>query len=339
MDTKANILIIDDELSPRESIRMVLSDKYNVSTATGGHEGLEFMHRHHVDLVVLDIMMPGMDGITTMKEIKKRYPETEVILLTAFASIKTAKSAVRYGAHDYLTKPFDKDDILKVVERGLNKKHTRVMLKLETEKLIFQNMELEEQVDQAKKNIVRSYEETVKALIKTIDAKDHYTSSHSEHVAGRSIKIAKIIGLSEDEIAIIHRAANMHDIGKIGIDEAILRKNGPLNDEEFREMKKHPGIGTSIVQQVQFLTELIPVILHHHERYDGKGYPYGLKGDEIPVEARIVSISDAVDAMQHARPYRGSLPREKILQELDENAGTQFDPVIVDMILKEKIEL
>ncbi len=337
MENKANVLIIDDELSPRESIRMVLRDIYNVSTATGGAEGLEFMTGNPIDLVVLDIMMPGMDGITTLQEIKKRHPDTEVILLTAYASIKTAKSAVRFGALDYLTKPFDKDDVLAVVKRGMERKRSNDNLKLEREKLLYKAKTLEGQVNEVKKNMTMNFEGTLKALIKTIDAKDRYTSSHSEQVAEWSWTIARALNMTEKEGNKIKKAANMHDIGKIGIDERILRKDDTLTPEEYEEMKKHPVIGASIVREVPFLSYAVPVILYHHERYDGKGYPEGISGEVIPLSSRIVMIADAVDAMMHARPYRDKLPMEKVLKELEENAGTQFDPTIINIVLRNKI--
>ena len=338
-NNKDRILIIDDELSPRESIRMVLKDKYIVSTASGGAEGLESMVQNPADLVLLDIKMPEMDGITALQEIKKKHPNTEVILVTAFESLETAKSAVRFGAFDYMTKPFDKDELIKVVGKGLEKKHESEGQKIEHEKLLYKTIHLEDQVNKARESIMMGYEGTVKALILTIDAKDHYTFDHSEHVARLSSEIANILNLPSNIIDKIEKAANMHDIGKIGVDEMILRKNGRLTPEEFFEIKKHPEIGARIVRQVPFLEDVVPVILYHHERYDGKGYPEGLKGENIPLHARIVMVADAIDSMMHARPYRGSLPMEKVFKELEENIGTQFDPVIVELILKKKIPL
>ncbi len=333
------ILVIDDELAPRESIRLVLKDRYSVSTASGGVEGLDFMAQNPVDLVVLDIKMPGMDGITALQEIKRRHPDTEVVLLTAYASVETAKSAIRFGAFDYLTKPFDKNDVVKVVEKGLEKKRANEGQKLERESLIDRTKYLEGLVNRARENVMMCYEGTVKALILTIDAKDHYTFDHSEHVSRLSSSIAQAIALSNNIVKKIEHAAIIHDIGKIGVDENILKKNGPLIEEEFLEIKKHPNIGATIVQSVPFLEDAVPVILYHHERYDGKGYPEGLKGEEIPLTARIVMVADAIDAMTHARPYRASLPVNKVISELRDNAGTQFDPLIVDAILKGKVSL
>jgi HD-GYP domain-containing protein (c-di-GMP phosphodiesterase class II) len=280
-----------------------------------------------------------MDGITALQEIKKKYPDTEVVLLTAYASLDTAKSAIRLGAFDYLTKPFDKDDVINVVEKGLEKKFTGDSLKLEHEKLLNRTVHLEDQISKARQNILMCYEGTVKALILTIDAKDHYTFDHSEHVARLSSSIAAVLNLSKNVKGKIEHAAVIHDIGKIGVDEKILRKKGSLTAEEFAEIKKHPEIGTTIVQSVPFLEDAVPVILYHHERYDGKGYPEGLKGEKIPLNSRIVMVADAIDAMMHARPYRKSLPMDKVLSELRDNAGTQFDPAIVDLILTKKLSL
>ncbi len=339
MGNNGRILIIDDEVSPRESVRLVLKDKYIVSTASDGLEGLDFMMKSPVDLVVLDIMMPGMDGVTVIQKIKKRFPEIEVIMLTAYPGLETARSAMRLGAFDYITKPFDKDDVIKVVARGLEKKYMNESLKLEREKLLGRTVYLEEEITKARRNIIMSYEGTVKALILTIDAKDHYTFGHSEHVARLSLSIAEVLQLPDNVKQKIMHAALIHDIGKIGIEESILRKNGPLTEEEFAVIKRHPEIGSTIIQSVPFLEDAVPVILYHHERYDGSGYPEGIHGDQIPLTARIVMVADAVDAMMRDRPYRESFKLERVLNELRKNTGVQFDPVVVDVILEGKVSL
>lgn len=339
MDNKERILVIDDELAPRESIRMVLKDEYAVSTASGAIEGLDLMVQDPFDLVVMDIKMPRMDGITALQKIKQKHPDTEVILLTAYASLETARDAIRFGAFDYLIKPFDKDDVLLVVEKGLKKRRANTGLKLERDILLDRASYLEDQVTTARSNIMTCYEGTVNALILTIDAKDHYTYNHSNRVAKISSSIAKELGVPSKIIKEIENAASIHDIGKIGIEENILKKNGKLTLDEYTEIKKHPAIGVRIVQSVPFLEDAIPVILHHHERYDGKGYPEGLKGDQIPLSARIVIVADAIDAMMSARPYRDALTMNKVKSELRNNAETQFDPEIVDIILKGKVSL
>ena len=274
-----------------------------------------------------------------MRKIKEKYPEIEVILLTAYASLESAKDAIRLGAFDYLMKPFDKDDLINVVEKGLNKKldSEKVLSKLED--LENMNNILEEQISIAQNNIINCYEGTVKALNLTIDAKDHYTFNHSNRVVKFSSALAMALGLSSHQTEKLELAAAIHDIGKIGVDEQILRKPGNLNLEEFEEIKKHPEIGARIVQSVPFLKEAVPVILYHHERYDGKGYPKGLKAEQVPLGARIIIVADAVDSMMHDRPYRNRLTHEDVMSELSDNSGTQFDPKITDLILSGKVML
>ena len=339
MNNKEKILVIDDELMARYAVQQVLKDRYNISMAAGGKEGLDFMAQNTVDLVVLDIKMPDMDGVTVLREIKKRYPDTEVVLLTAYAGIETAQSALRLGALDYLTKPFDKDDVINVVERGLRKRQDLVRLKLEHEDLLRIKEYLEKEVETARDNLLLYYEGTIKALIRAIDAKDHYTFDHSEHVARLSLSIADAIGFSKITKDKLEHAAIMHDIGKIGINEQILRKESLLTEEEHIEMRKHPEIGARIVRAVPFLEDTVDVILYHHERFDGNGYPEGLEGDKIPLTARIVSVADTIDAMTRDRPYRNALSLSQLIDELKKGSGTQFDPEIVKLINENKIKL
>jgi len=339
MDVRERILVIDDELAPRESIRMVLKDHYNVMTAEGAHEGLELMGENPFDLVVMDIRMPRMDGITALQEIKKRYSDTEVILLTAYASLDTARDAIRCGAFDYLIKPFDKDDILLVIKKGLEKRRANKDLKMEREILLDRASYLENQVSEARNNLLTYYESTVQALILTIDAKDHYTYRHSGRVAKLSSTLAEAMGVAPETVREIQHAASIHDIGKVGIVESILNKKGHLTGDEYEEIKKHPSIGVRIVQSIPFLEEAIPVIQYHHERYDGNGYPHGVKGEDIPTSARIVAVADAIDAMMRDRPYRSALSTDRVIQELRDNSGTQFDSSIIDVILNGKVSL
>jgi putative nucleotidyltransferase with HDIG domain len=339
MNNKEKILVIDDELMARYAVQQVLKDRYNIFMAAGGKEGLDFMAQNPVDLVVLDIKMPDMDGVTVLREIKKRYPDTEVVLLTAYAGVETAQSALRLGALDYLTKPFDKDDVIDVVERGLRKRQDLVRLKLEHEDLLRIKEYLEKEVETARDNLLLYYEGTIKALIRAIDAKDHYTFDHSEHVARLSLSIADAIGFSKIMKDKLEHAAIMHDIGKIGINEQILRKKSLLTEEEHIEMRKHPEIGARIVRAVPFLEDTVDVILYHHERFDGNGYPEGLEGGKIPLTARIVSVADTIDAMTRDRPYRNALSLSQLIDELKRGAGTQFDPGIVKLINENKIKL
>ena len=339
MNNEEKILIIDDELMPRYSIQQVLKGRYTVFTATGGREGLDLMAQNSMDLVVLDLRMPDMDGITVLREIKKRYPDTQVILLTAYASLDSARSALRLGAFDYLTKPFDKDDVINVIERGLQKKRDLSTKKLEHEDLLLTKEYLTQEIETVRQNLMLYYDGTIKALIYAIDAKDHYTFDHSEHVAKLSSIIAEGVGFPKLTKEKLQHAAIMHDIGKIGISEQLLRKDSLLTRDEHIEMRKHPNIGARIVNAVPFLEDTVEVILYHHERFDGTGYPEGLKGDKIPLTARIVAIADTVDAMMRDRPYRKALSYSQLIDELKNGSGTQFDPEIVTLIIDNKIKL
>lgn len=339
MIDKEKILIIDDELGPREAMRMILKDRYSVMTASGARDGFKYLSEDKFDLIMLDIKMPNMDGITALKEIKSMYPEPEVVMVTAYASLETARSAIRYGALDYLIKPFDKDDVTSVVEKGLRKRRAVKEAQIEHERLLYTTKYLESQVEAARENLMSCYEGTLTALILAIDAKDHYTYNHSEHVSKLARAIADALGFSKIMKNKVEQASLIHDMGKIGVDEQILRKQGSLTKSEFDEIRKHPVIGARIVKSVPFLEDTVEVILHHHERFDGTGYPERLKGTNIPLPARIVAIVDAIDAMQRDRPYRKALPYETVIDELVKGEGTQFDPEIVNLITSGKITL
>lgn len=339
IEKNEKILVIDDDMSAREAVRMVLKDRYIVVLASDAEEGLNLLQKEPFDLVILDIKMPKMDGISALKEIKNLSPDTEVMLLTAYASIDTARDAMRYGAFDYLMKPFDKDELLNIVRRGLDKRNALHSSKIEQEHLRAKTKILEEQIIRVKGDLIASFEGTISALLLAIDAKDSYTNAHSRRVSELSCSIAKCLSLQPSVIDSLRYAALIHDIGKIGIDEGILRKKGSLTIEEYEVMQKHPEIGARIVSAVPFLQDAVPVILYHHERFDGTGYPEGIKGDKIPFSARIVAIADAIDAMLRARPYRLDLPEELIIRELKDNSGTQFDPVMVKSILNSRMRL
>lgn len=339
MDEERKILVVDDEVGPREAIRMILKGRYNVMTASDAKEALDIFSKDRLDLVLLDIKMPERDGISVLKDIKQKDPDTEVILITAYATVETAREAIRLGALDYLIKPFDKDDVINVVERGLQKRRNLERSRLDHEDLLRTKEYLEKEIEAARQNLMLYYEGTIKALIRAIDAKDRYTFDHSEHVAKLSSAIAGAIGFSKIVRNKIEHASIVHDIGKIGVNEQILRKKGLLNRDEHTEMRKHPEIGVRIVNAVPFLEDTVEVILHHHERFDGTGYPEGLKGNKIPLQVRIVTIADTIDAMMRDRPYRKALSYSSLIDELKKGTGTQFDPEIVRLIIDNKIKL
>lgn len=337
MSVKKSVLVIDDEIGPRESLRMILKDLYEVSTSSDGRKALDELSRREYDVVILDIKMPIMHGLDVLKEIKSLCHDTEVILVTAYASVETAKEALRYGAMDYLIKPFDREDVRAVVERGIEIRMERFGARKDMERLQISTSQLSEEVESARRQIESHYAATVKSLLSTIDARDQYCRGHSERVSRFSAFLAEKVGLPPEKILALEQAALIHDIGNIGIDEDVLRKPGTLTRDEFSEIRKHPAIGLQIIASVEFLQEMSPVVLHHHERFDGSGFPDRLKGDQIPLSARIVAVADAVDAMMTDRPYRKALSLDAVREELSMQAGRQFDPDIINLALSRGI--
>ncbi len=334
MEEKNSILVVDDEMGPREALRMILKNRYEVTTAENGEHALYHIGRKDFAVAIVDIKMAEMDGLQLLKNIKEVKPDLEVILMTAYASVESAKSALRYGALDYLIKPFDHRDVMDIVEKGVSKRKEHLRTRLEIERLHIATTELSREIEEAKQSIENHYASTVKALLAAIDAKDHYTRGHSERVSRFSAFLAEKIGFPPDKILTLEQASLIHDIGKIGIEGNILKKQGGLNPSEFEEIKKHPAIGGRIIASVDFLQDMMPVILSHHERFDGTGFPEGLKGASIPLSARVVALADAVDAMLCDRPYRLALALEHVRGELSVMSERQFDPDIVSVVLK-----
>ena len=333
MENKCSILVVDDMVGPREALRMILKNKHEVITAENGDNALEYISKNDFHVAIIDIKMAGMDGLQLLKKIKEKKPDIEVILMTAYASVDTAKNALRYGALDYLIKPFDHKDVIEIVEKGVSKRREQLKTRLEIERLHIATSELSKKVDDARRNIESHYASTVKALLATIDAKDQYTRGHSERVARFSAFLAEKTGFQHDKILSLEQAALIHDIGKIGVEGYILKKQGSLDTMEFDEIKKHPQIGAKIITSVDFLQEMKPIILCHHERFDGSGFPDGIRGSAIPLSARLVAVADAVDAMLCDRPYRPALALEHVKEELTLKAGKQFDPDVVSVVL------
>ncbi|MBU4554498.1 MAG: response regulator [Eubacteriales bacterium] len=334
MTEQNRVLIVDDELGPREALRMILNDHYDVSTVSDGHQALDRLSCSEFDLVILDIRMPGMNGIDVLAEVKKKAPDTEVVMITAYASVDTATIALRHGALDYLIKPFDRRSVLNVVEKGLSRRTSTRKMKSRLDELLLANKALADQIDCSIRNIQQHFLETVNSLVAAIDSKDSYTKAHQKRVVRFALALAAESRLSDREMGLLEQAALLHDIGKIGVPEQILRKAATLTVEEFEIVKQHPIIGAKIITPVQALREAVPMVLHHHDRFDGTGYPDGLKGAAIPLGARIIAIADAVDAMLSNRPYASAMTVDQVRNQLRLFAGTQFDPWLIDLALK-----
>ncbi len=334
---KRKVLVVDDELGPREALRMILGEDYDVSVASGGLEARDNFLNKEYDLMIMDIKMPDINGIDLLTEVKTKSPETEVIMITAYASVDTATDALRMGALDYIIKPFDTSSVLEAVQKGLSRRDDSLSIKTRLQELQIANKVLEERIDDAFKNIQSHFQETVDSLVEAVDAKDSYTKGHLKRMSKFALLLGKEANLSQEELGLIQHAAVLHDIGKIGVPEAILLKKDTLSREEFEIIKKHPVIGARIISPVQSFKEVVPLVLYHHERFDGTGYPDGLKGNRIPLGARIIGIADAIDAMLTERPYARAKTVDEVRKELQQFAGIQFDPQLVKIIISKDL--
>lgn len=331
---KANILIADDEEMIRELINITLSKEgFTCFQAGSAEEGMEIIGKQKLDLALLDIMMPGRSGIDLLKDIKQMTPDTTVLMITAMNDMETALSCIHNGAEDYITKPFNLDRVLLTVKNALEKR-----------RLVMENMEYQANLEQKVREqteVIRTvmgeinlaYEHTLVALIRALDAREKEVGSHSERVMTYACLLAEAAGISEEERVIIGKGALLHDIGKIGVSDNILLKPAKLDDEEWKVMRQHPGIGFDILSGIRYFAGAADLVLSHHERWDGAGYPKGLAGEQIPISARIFALVDTLDAMTSDRPYRKALSFQAVLDEVVRCSGQQFDPRLVDIFL------
>lgn len=330
------ILIVDDEDPIREVVSSMLSSSGFVCTqAQSGREALALLQSgEEFELMLSDMMMPVMDGEALLAATKERFPDIPVVMVTAMHDISIALNAIRNGAYDYLLKPFDREQLLATVRRALENRRLKIenrKYQTELESLVTARTE---QVRQALASLERSYDITLEALGNALDLKDAETEGHSKRVTAFTIAIARAMGISGDQIRVIARGAFLHDIGKMAIPDAILRKPGALDPEETAVMREHCYRGYQILRRIPFLTEASEIVYSHQEKYDGTGYPRGLKGDEIPLGARIFSVADTLDAMTSDRPYRAKLPLSVAREEIHRWAGRQFDPQVVKTFLE-----
>ncbi|RJR23068.1 MAG: response regulator [Nitrospiraceae bacterium] len=336
-NNKPNVLVIDDAFCVRQSLHFILKDTFNVLMAPGALEGNFFLSTHNIDIVLLDIRLRGTDGLKLLADIKHKYPYIEIIMITAYASIDTTRQAIRYGAYDYLIKPFDKDELMSVVLKAMTRRQSRLSIKNELDMLNESTLYLEHLIRSAQETVMNSSESHMTAMLLNIDSRDGYTWSHVKRVTKLSLMIAEKMGLTDEQRQWLKCSASLHDIGKLNIDKDILTKESRLTKYEYEIMKKHPVEGEKIIQRIPFLGKAVPAIRHHHERYDGEGYPSGLQGREIPFKARILAVADAVDSMMNSPVRQSHCPVEKVNRELRSNSGSQFDPEIVDVVLRERL--
>ncbi|HEX2709577.1 MAG TPA: HD domain-containing phosphohydrolase [Candidatus Deferrimicrobium sp.] len=326
--SKLRVLVVDDEEFLRSIVRERLEiSGYSVDEASNGNEALAMLESGGpYDVLLTDIRMPVMDGITLLDEWGKRSPGTAGIVMSANAELDTAVHVLKMGACDFITKPFNFDVLLITIENARRKKDLE-------RQLDDYRANLEEKVKEQTDIINSMYVRSIDAMIKALEAKDFYTRGHSQRVTLYSMAIAAELGVAGQELEDLHRASVLHDLGKIGVREAVLNKPGKLTEEEFAEIVRHPETAVRILEPIPFFHPLLPAILHHHERFDGKGYPSRLAGKNIPLASRIMSIADTFDAMTSTRAYREALPVADAIAEIRRCSGTQFDPDIVPAFL------
>lgn len=331
MDTE-NILVVDDEEAIREVVSTMLESRgYRCTAVSNGRAAQEVVRKETPDLVLSDMIMPEMDGIKLLSWMREHDPEVPVIMVTAIHDISTALEAIRRGAYDYILKPFEKDQLFLGVGRALQ--HRRLVLENRNYQINLQQRVDEQtaQLQMAFEQLEQSYDDTLEALGSALDLKDAETEGHCQRVTAFTISIAKAVGVPLARLPVLARAAFLHDIGKMAIPDSILSKPGPLDNDEKTVMRTHCQKGYDVLARIPFLRDAAEIVLAHQEFYDGTGYPRGLRGDQIPLGARIFSIADALDAMISDRPYRKALPMSHAMEEIRRCAGTQFDPKIVEV--------
>ncbi|HXG23626.1 MAG TPA: HD domain-containing phosphohydrolase, partial [Chthonomonadales bacterium] len=292
------------------------SEGYAVAAVSSAEEAIALLAREHFDLVLTDIVMPGADGFALLERIHALAPDMPIILISGSADIETGRRAIKAGACDFVAKPYNLRDLPSLVERNLTRSALR-----------------RRQKERHQRELLLSYETVLDALLSALDIRDTETEGHSERVTAYTMLLADLLGVPQSELYHIERGALLHDIGKIGVPDHILLKPGPLTPEEWEEMKKHPVVGFQMCARIDFLRGAAQVVLHHHERWDGTGYPDGLRGEAIPLGARIFAVADAFDVMTTDRPYRQARSYEAACQEILRCSGAHFDPRVVEAFL------
>ncbi len=326
---RACVLIVDDEPEIREILCDLLNSDYHCAAVSSAEEALELLSTEKFDLVISDITMSGMSGLEMIPHVVSLSPETVVLMISGMQTIESAIEALRLGAFDYIMKPFDLRQVEAAVKRALEHYELR-----EAKRRYENHLEdLVEQrtfeLDQALLSLEDAYRSTLKALTAALETRDAETHGHSERVVNFSLRLGRELGLDKAQMTALEFGSLLHDIGKIGVPDAILRKPAKLDEAEWAKMREHPLHGQAILREIEFLEGAARVVAQHHERWDGSGYPLGLKGSEIDLNARIFAVADAFDAIISDRVYRRGRSYEAAAEELESWAGRQFDPQVV----------
>ena len=331
---QARLLVVDDDEAVRRIVAELLQEEgYEPVIAASAEEALELLSKNQFELVISDIKMPGVDGLALLRNLRESHPETAVIMMTGFGQIESAVEALKLGASDYLTKPVRLAALTESVLTALNRRFENLEAANYQKSLEGDVASKTRELEQAYAQINETYKLTLEALVTALDARECETGHHSQRVVKYSLAIGQKLGLSTEELEQLARGALLHDIGKIGVPDSILLKPGPLTDDEWVEMKKHPEIGARILSDIEFLKNASEIVMTHQEQWNGDGYPAGLTGEDIPLGSRIFAVADALDAIVSDRPYRKGRSLSYAREEIERYAGRQFDPQVVQAFL------
>jgi len=331
---QGKILIVDDEQAVGELLSIALSSKgFDCRNCLHGEEALSWLEQQSFDAVISDLRMPGITGLELLKRVRPKHPFMAFLMATGVDDVQVGVQAMKDGADDYLLKPFSLENVLSSVNRALERKGLEREAEGYRQSLEYMVDQRTRQLRAAMKRAELTYEDTLEALAAALDLRDNETAGHSRRVTGYCQEIARVLGCSEAELRAITRGAYLHDIGKIGIPDAILLRPGKLTEAERTIMETHVRIGYDLICRISFLADAADIILTHQERFDGTGYPQGLVAEEIPLAARIFAVADTLDAMTSDRPYRRALPYAAARAEIIRESERQFDPRVVEAFL------
>jgi len=323
-DTGYKIIAVDDEMGIVDSLSIFLKRSgYSFTGVTNPLEAIERVKNEHFDLMILDFIMSPIHGDKVVEEIRKFNKNLYILLLTGHKDLAPPLETIRrLDIQGYCEKSDKFDQLLLLIESGIKSIAQMHLIQ-----------HINEELSSTYDKLEKAYLDSIETLRYTVEAKDPYTKGHSDRVAEYSVLIGKDLGLSEAALKTLRLGGLFHDIGKIGIPDSVLLKESKLNDAEYSQIKNHPAIGTHILSNAEIFKDILPIVKHHHERYDGRGYPGQLAGEDIPYFARIAMVADAFDAMTSKRTYRDALSMENVIHEFEQNAGTQFDPAITHTFL------